>query len=95
MPLNFRDKTTKLFKFCYHTTDDSINVSFCSIDGEVKNLPNYSQKQNVIFKSFYPAMVNKSKNSLAFSFPKGIIDKKNNYVLKYIEDQSKIFETKF
>ena len=94
MPLIFKDKTTKIFKFCYHIATDIINVSFCSIDGEVKNLPSKNGKQNVIFKSFYPAKINENKNSLASSFPKGIIDEKDNYILRYIPDESKIFNTK-
>ena len=94
MPLIFKDKTTKLFKFCYYNADDCINVSFCSIDGEVKNLPSKNGKQNIIFKSFYPVKINENKNSLASSFPKGIIGEKDSYVLKYILDESKIFKTK-
>ena len=94
MPLNFKDKTTKIFQFCYHNTVDSVNVSFCSIDGEVKNLPSKNGKKNLILKSFYPVKINQNKNSLASSFPKELIDEKNNYVLKYIPDESKIFKTK-
>lgn len=94
MPLNFKDKTSKIFQFCYHNTVDSVNVSFCSIDGEVKNLPSKNGKKNLILKSFYPVKINQNKNSLASSFPKELIDEKNNYVLKYIPDELKIFKTK-
>ena len=93
MPLNFKDKTTKTFKFCYHNTVDSVNVSFCSIDGEVKNLPSKNGNQ-LILKSFYPVKINENKNSLASSFPKEMIDEKNNYVLRYIPDDSKILKKK-